>query len=284
LCFYVLQATLNAVTWKTGSRKMGWCAMLLSFIALATALTLRSMHAQYFALSNMYESMLVLVMAIQLGFLAFDHKFKVIGFGWPMVLFILVAQWYNTTLPTEIHPLQAALQSYWRSIHVPIIISSYAMFTLAFVSSVVFLLKTRGQQLAPTMAYNFQVPLDASLNAQSDTFRINFATNSMQSAMIFDELSGRAIQWGIPLLVIGIILGGMWANEAWGNYWSWDPKESMSLVTALGYGIYLHLRIQGHHSPKVLAWISILGYGLMLLTYFGVNILGVGLHSYGKIG
>jgi ABC-type transport system involved in cytochrome c biogenesis permease subunit len=79
-------------------------------------------------------------------------------------------------------------------------------------------------------------------------------------------------------------LGGLWANEAWGNYWSWDPKESMSLVTLLGYGVYLHLRVNGEHAPKRLAWVSIIGFGLMLLTYFGVNMLGVGLHSYGKIG
>jgi cytochrome c-type biogenesis protein CcsB len=101
---------------------------------------------------------------------------------------------------------------------------------------------------------------------------------------LYDEITYRCVALGFPLLTVGIILGGLWANEAWGNYWSWDPKESMSLVTLLGYGVYLHLRVNAEHSAKTLSWVSIIGFALMLLTYFGVNIMGVGLHSYGKIG
>ncbi len=83
---------------------------------------------------------------------------------------------------------------------------------------------------------------------------------------------------------IGVILGAVWANEAWGNYWSWDSKESMSLVTLLSYGAYPHMRINGEHSPTVLAWMSIGGFAMMLMTFVGVNMWGFGsLHSYGAV-
>ncbi|MEZ4575777.1 MAG: cytochrome c biogenesis protein CcsA [Vampirovibrionales bacterium] len=101
---------------------------------------------------------------------------------------------------------------------------------------------------------------------------------------VYDEVTYRAIAAGFPLLMIGVILGALWANEAWGNYWSWDPKESMSLVTLLGYGVYLHMRLNGEHSPRTLAWVSVIGFLLVLMTFVGVNMWGFGsLHSYGAI-
>lgn len=88
---------------------------------------------------------------------------------------------------------------------------------------------------------------------------------------------------GFPLLTIGIITGGLWANHAWGSYWSWDPKESMALVTWLSYAAYIHLRIQRELSAEKLAVVSVIGLLLTLLTYLGFNSLGFGgLHSYGK--
>jgi cytochrome c biogenesis factor len=88
---------------------------------------------------------------------------------------------------------------------------------------------------------------------------------------------------GFPLLTIGIITGGLWANHAWGSYWSWDPKESMALVTWLGYAAYIHLRIHRETSEEKLSLVAIAGMMLTLLTYLGFNSLGFGgLHSYGK--
>jgi cytochrome c-type biogenesis protein CcsB len=101
---------------------------------------------------------------------------------------------------------------------------------------------------------------------------------------LYDEITYRCVMIGFPLLAVGIILGGLWANEAWGNYWSWDPKESMSLVTLLAYGVYLHLRVAHSSRQVMLAWVSVGGFLMMLITYFGVNIMGLGLHSYGRIG
>jgi cytochrome c-type biogenesis protein CcsB len=256
---YVLRV---ATPWRM--QPVGWAAMLIGWLCLIASLVFRSMNAQYFALSNMYESMLVLILWVQVAFLVVDIKYRLPAIAWPAALLILTALGYNTTLSQDILPLQAALQSYWRSIHVPVIILSYAMFTLAFVVAVVRLIKP---QSAPALHSGEIVSLPG-----------------WKPTNLYDDLIYRLILIGFPLLTIGIILGGLWANEAWGNYWSWDPKESMSLVTLLGYGVYLHLRVNGSHSPRTLAWVSVVGFGLMLVTYFGVNLMGLGLHSYGKIG
>ncbi len=224
---------------------------LIAIVLLAISVTVRSQEAGYFALSNMYESMMMVVLTMLLGLMYLDFRFKVATLAWPVILLALIALNFALTLPTDIGPLQAALQSYWRSIHVPVIIASYGFFTIAFITSLLHLV---------------------ALARQSEM------------RQVYDEVTHRAVAIGFPLLAIGVILGGLWANEAWGNYWSWDPKESMSLVTLLIYGAYLHLRVTQKVSSTALAWISVGGFVMMLITYFGVNIMGLGLHSYGKIG
>lgn len=102
-------------------------------------------------------------------------------------------------------------------------------------------------------------------------------------ADIYDEVVYRAIMIGFPLLTIGIITGGLWANHAWGSYWSWDPKESMALATWLGYAAYIHLRVHHECNAEKLSLVAIGGMLLTILTYLGFNSLGFGgLHSYGK--
>lgn len=283
LVLYLLHAL------RGGLQKFGWTAMLLSMLCLIVSLVIRSQHAKYFALSNMYESLLTLSIGIQLAFLCLDRWFKIRMLGLPVAALLLAALVYDMTLPTDIHPLQPALQSYWRSIHVPVILLSYALFTIAFLSSVVFLVKdaTGGHKNEPGGGKLMPATAGADYRAMaaSEPSVLDLEIDLLQDkANIYDEITYRCVAFGFPLLTLGIILGGMWANEAWGNYWSWDPKESMSLVTLLGYGVYLHLRVNGEHSQRTLAWVSVIGFVLMLVTYFGVNLMGVGLHSYGKIG
>lgn len=283
---------LHAIRPKTLFREGGWGSMLLSCLCLIVSLVIRSATAKYFALSNMYESLLVVCIGMQLAFLALDRWFKLRMLGLPVSLLLMGSLIYDLTLPTEIHPLQPALQSYWRSIHVPIILLSYALFTLAFLSSLVFLIKDllggghknqnqQGGKLTPAMAG--PQAMHSADAAESDVLNLELEL-IQDKANVYDEITYRCVAFGFPLLTLGIILGGMWANEAWGNYWSWDPKESMSLVTLLGYGVYLHLRVNGEHSARTLSWVSVIGFVLMLVTYFGVNLMGIGLHSYGKIG
>lgn len=283
MIFYLL----HAIKPRTLFREGGWGSILLSCICLIVSLVVRSQEAQYFALSNMYESLLVVGIGIHIAFLALDRWFKLRMLGLPVSILLMASLIYNATLPTEIHPLQPALQSYWRSIHVPIILLSYALFTLAFLSSLVFLVKDflKPSSQKPNQGGSLQAAPSGAAAVTAFESPSNLELELLQDkASVYDEITYRCVAFGFPLLALGIILGGIWANEAWGNYWSWDPKESMSLVTLLGYGVYLHLRINGEHSERTLALVSVTGFILMLITYFGVNMMGLGLHSYGKIG
>lgn len=299
LLFNVLRTQVKSVL----VREAGWWFLVFSLVSLVISLVIRSQTAEYFALSNMYESMLFLIIWLHVAYLVMDRWFSLPSLGWPVCMLLLVELVYDISLPTDIRPLQAALQSYWRAIHVPVIILSYAMFTLAFISSVIYLVKQGmekgggapgGAMLAAEgmpMAFQGETAEEKVGSLLSKATRegdvsLQYGVGAVRGdgASIYDEITYRCVAIGFPLLTIGIILGGMWANEAWGNYWSWDPKESMSLVTLLGYGVYLHMRVNGEHSQKTLAYVSVIGFVLMLVTYFGVNMMGLGLHSYGKIG
>lgn len=270
---------LRMMSTKKLIHELGWGSLLLGTISLIVSLVVRSQTAEYFALSNMYESLLVVIIWMNIAFLILDRWFKKRALGFPVMAMVGLSLWYDLTLPTNIAPLQPALQSYWRSIHVPIILLSYALFTLAFICSLVYLIKHFKNQKNATPGSNGN-----TAQLATNTGMMFEAVDELETEDVYDEITYRCVAFGVPLLAIGIILGGMWANEAWGNYWSWDPKESMSLVTLLGYGVYLHLRVNGEHHPKTLAWVSVASFVLLLVTYFGVNIMGIGLHSYGKIG
>lgn len=268
---YVVQVLFPREWLRNGSSFI----LLLSVLSFITSLVFRSMDAGYFALSNMYEALLVCTIALTVAFLIVERWFRIPNLGWSVGLVALVLMFYAGSIPTEINPLQAALRSYWRSIHVPPLLLSYGFFTLAFLSSIAFLIKDyrnhhKGNHGTPAVATR-----DGG-GVMSCTFT--------DTADLYDEVTYRCISAGFPLLMIGVILGAIWANEAWGNYWSWDPKESMSLVTLLGYGAYLHMRINGEHSPRTLAYMSVFGFLLVLMTFVGVNMWGFGsMHSYGSV-
>jgi len=275
-----------------GIHAVAWWLFTLSGLMLSVSLGVRSVEAGFFALSNMYESLLMLTIGMIVGFLVLDRRFNLPAIGWPVVALCWGAFNFALTLPTGIQPLQASLVSYWRSIHVPIILFSYGLFALAFVASVLQLCQRRdsanhepagGALSALTLPVMMQTTEGLAMPAPKGPTTAP-ASGVRSMASLYEEVAYRCIALGFPFLTIGIILGGLWANEAWGNYWSWDPKESMALVTLLGYGLYLHLRVGGQVTRQTLGWVSVVGFVLMLVTYFGVNIMGIGLHSYGKIG
>jgi cytochrome c-type biogenesis protein CcsB len=216
-------------------------------------------------------------------------------------------------------PLVPALKSNWLMMHVSVMLLSYAALMTGSILAIAFLIVTRGQDVVlqgSSFGTNLRSIADVNNtnNPSSETFAA-FAVESMggilnsgnlQSANsstltadeiatqtkplslrrltigeTLDNLSYRAIGLGFPLLTIGIIAGGVWANEAWGSYWSWDPKETWSLITWLVFAAYLHTRItkgwQGR-KPAILASVGLL---VVWTCYLGVNLLGKGLHSYG---
>lgn len=280
--FYVLQLLLITKTWF---RKVASVAMLLAAIVFTVALVERSLVAQYVALTNMYEALIITAIVFIAAFLVVEGWFKVTTLGWAASTFALMVVFFAGSLPTEINPLQPALQSYWRFIHVPMILISYSLFTVAAFSSAAYLIVSSGkvESALPMAASGQDATSSNNPNAGDTTSMISYHTK----VNLYDEVSYRCIAAGVPFLTVGIILGAIWANEAWGNYWSWDPKESMSLVTLLVYGVYLHMRINGGHTKKTLALVSSLGFFVMFITYVGVNLWstewGMGsMHTYGK--
>jgi cytochrome c-type biogenesis protein CcsB len=208
-------------------------------------------------------------------------------------------------------PLVPALKSNWLMMHVSVMLLSYAALMTGSILAIAFLIVTRGQEVVlqgSSFGTNLRSVADGNNpnNSGSETFAA-FAVEGMGSVLntttltidaiatqtkplslrrltigeTLDNLSYRAIGLGFPLLTIGIIAGGVWANEAWGSYWSWDPKETWSLITWLVFAAYLHTRItkgwQGR-KPAILASVGLL---VVWTCYLGVNLLGKGLHSYG---
>ncbi|MCA9806089.1 MAG: c-type cytochrome biogenesis protein CcsB [Cyanobacteria bacterium HKST-UBA02] len=287
--------------------------MLVSFFSVSGALVLRGIEASRFPVANMYESLLLFAWGLQVAFLVLDHKLKLAQIGWLAAACVSSVFLYASWLPPDqqsIQPLMPALVSYWRAIHVPPLMFSYALLVLAGLVSVVHLFKinrtTTGYGCLAAVAVSAASIGLGSTNTATQTqvqmlfwggtaltlIFIAFALKSEWSRDIpsselidrLDDTCQRCISFAFPLLTFGIITGAFWANHAWGSYWSWDPKESMSLVTWLFYATYLHIRSKFDDRPDLMAVIAVTGLLATLLTYLGFNFLGFGgLHSYGQI-
>lgn len=215
-------------------------------------------------------------------------------------------------------PLVPALKSNWLMMHVSVMMFSYATLMVGAVLAIAFLFVTRGQNVelrgssvgtgayrlkrlgetstapsATTLAETPIVPvalasagdvavLEKVISAPvTDTAKVSLSPQRLSLADTLDNISYRIIGLGFPLLTIGIISGGVWANEAWGSYWSWDPKETWALITWLVFAAYLHSRITRGWQGRRPAILAALGFVVVWVCYLGVNLLGKGLHSYG---
>jgi cytochrome c-type biogenesis protein CcsB len=297
--------------WQDKLNRIGTAVLYVGFAALSLAIITRGFEAARFPLANLYESLLWFAWAIMGAYLFLCRSYDTRHLGWLASLTAATFFLYGSWLPAgqhEIKPLVPALVSYWRQIHVPPLIVSYAMFFLAGLSAFVQLWsagRRRAVGLAALALISALTAIGLGTYTDTNTFVLQalfvggsllgigaawwqisaLAARSLngQRAELYDEVVYRAIMVGFPLLTIGIITGGLWANHAWGSYWSWDPKESMALVTWLSYAAYIHLRIHHECSGEKLSLVAIAGMLLTLLTYLGFNSLGFGgLHSYGK--
>jgi len=225
------------------------------------------------------------------------------------------------TLPNEMQsaePLVPALKSNWLMMHVSVMMLSYAALMVGSMLAIAFLVVTRGQNIelrgssVGTGGYRLHRATDlvtqqqpeefaqsaiASLthNGNGKTAVLDLVTaqssqtialekltpQRLSLAETLDNISYRIIGLGFPLLTIGIIAGAVWANEAWGSYWSWDPKETWALITWLVFAAYLHSRITRGWQGRRPAILAATGFVVVWICYLGVNLLGKGLHSYG---
>ena len=221
-------------------------------ILLFITIIIRSVQIQFVAVTNTFESLVFFagVIAIVLFVYQFQKKFKVVQgvlFGGTITAIALLAVASSPIAPTDIQPPVPALQSGWLVLHVTMSFIGEAFFVIAFISSIAYL-----------------------------------ATKDEEKKKNADRLTYRSIGIGYPIFTTGaLIFGAIWAKYAWGRYWSWDPKETWSLITWFVYASVIHSRMVRGWKGKRIAVLSIIGFACVLFTYFGVNYLA-GLHSYAK--
>ena len=261
-------------------------ANLLLFFILGS----RWIVAGYFPLSNLYESLLFLTWTLLTIYLYVESKTKSKLMGAVLIpVALLINGFANLTLSPEMQkasPLVPALQSNWLMMHVSMMMLSYATLIMGSLLCILFLVISKYQEVDLQAVDESSLPLynvmldyyETKLFSPSDEISELGKLKLLQS---LDNWSYRIIGLGFPFLTIGIIAGGVWANEAWGSYWSWDPKETWALITWIIFATYLHSRITKGWEGKKTAILGGLGFFIIWICYLGVNFLGKGLHSYG---
>ena len=239
-----------------------WSAVLFGFVGLMVRWYesyLIAPDVGHIPISNLYEVFILFCLITSLLYLHYEDKFNTKQLGGFVLLIInaavLFILWYRFSRGADaIQPLVPALQSYWMKIHVPANFVGYGSFSLAAMVASAYLLSKKG-----------------------------ILTTRLPSLEVLDDVMYKAIAVGFAFFTIATILGAMWAAEAWGGYWSWDPKETWALIVWLNYAAWLHLRmVKGLRGP-VLAWWALIGLLVTTFAFLGVNMFLSGLHSYGEL-
>jgi cytochrome c-type biogenesis protein CcsB len=254
-----LPVSTGAMGFISGPRTaaIGRYASLLAWLAtlaLLAGLAFRTIATGHGPFANMYEFSMAFAFGIMAAYLYFERKYhqRILALvSLPVALGMML---YAITIPADIAPLVPALQnSLLLTVHVATAIVAYGSFAIAFAASLLYLVQPEGGRWG------------------------------LPKPQVLDEIGYRAVVVGFPFLTLTVILGAVWADTAWGSYWSWDPKETASLVTWLIYGAYLHARVMRGWRGNRAAWLLVLGFAATLFTYFGNLIFG-GLHSYSGLG
>ncbi len=254
LASMVLYFIFFAMKNEKAAQIAGW-VIAAAFVLHTAALVVRGVGAGRLPLTNQYEFATSFAWGICLCFLVFVTKyhFRALGTFVTPVIFLLIG--YAAMQSREVRELMPALRSNWLGIHVSTAIISYGAFGVSFAVSLMFLLK-QGRE-------------------NHDFWKKNIPDYDR-----LDIISYRAVSLGFLFLTFVIITGAIWAERAWGSYWSWDPKETWSLITWIIYALYLHLRLNKGWRGRRAAWFAVIGFVCVLFTYIGVNTFIPGIHSY----
>jgi len=233
---------------------LGWTAMMVRWYESY----LIGADVGHIPISNLYEVFILFALITAMFYLYYEERYATRQLG-PFVMLIISAAvgfllWYTVSRgAAEIQPLVPALQSWWMKIHVPANFIGYGTFALASMVACAYLLKSHG-----------------------------YLVDRLPSLELLDDVMYKAISAGFAFFTIATILGALWAAEAWGGYWSWDPKETWALIVWLNYAAWLHMRLMSGLRGRVAAWWAIVGLLVTSFAFMGVNMFLSGLHSYGK--
>ena len=287
LIFYFLlinlPISLIALFNKKSSSYVRFITILVN-ICIAFQLLARWYISGHFPISNLYESLYFLVWGISLGQLLVEREYQspiipaiAIPIQMLSVAFACFVLPEDLRLSSSIVP---ALRSSWLVMHVSVVMLSYSALLIGSLLSASVLIINKNQPLeirsSSTGIGGFKTTNSYSINNLIEP--VNFSHSEE-----LDTLSYRSILVGFVLLTLGLITGAIWANEAWGTWWSWDPKETWAFVSWLFYAAYLHMRISKGWQGRRPAILATTGFFIVLICYLGVNFLGIGLHSYGWI-
>lgn len=251
MVLYFIFLTMKKV--KIG--KIADILVMAAFFFHTGAMVTRGIGAGRLPLTNQYEFATSFAWGICLCYLVFlwKYKFQALGAFVTPVIFLIIG--YAAMQSREVRELMPALRSNWLGIHVSSAIISYGAFGVSFAVSFMFLLR---QKMEGNAFWKEHIPNEQKL----------------------DMISYRAVAFGFLFLTFVMISGAIWAERAWGSYWSWDPKETWSFITWIIYAIYLHLRISKGWRGKSAAVFAVIGFICVIFTYIGVNTFLPGVHSY----
>ncbi|MDA0215596.1 MAG: c-type cytochrome biogenesis protein CcsB [Cyanobacteria bacterium] len=260
-------------------------------LCLTAQLVLRWWDSGHFPISNLYESLCFLAWACTLTQLLVERNWPsplVPAAATPMALgCVAFASFALPDRLQEASPLVPALRSSWLVMHVSVIMVSYAALLVGSLLSLAVLFTDRGNSLELRSSsigsggYRQATLVTAADGSGSGVAPLQLSSVSMPVVEQLDSLSYRTITVGFLLLSVGLVSGAVWANEAWGSWWSWDPKETWALICWLVYAAYLHTRLIRGWQGRKPALVAAAGLVVIAVCYIGVNLLGIGLHSYG---
>lgn len=246
--------------------RLAYWTAAVSFAVHTTALTMHSLAANRLPFATMQEFILLFAWGIALIYLFVQTRFKIPLLGLLVLPITIVLLAYASALNSGIRPLMPALQSYWLHIHVAVAVLAYGAFAVSFCLAVLYLLKAR-------MTGHGDVPCGRQGSGKSSL--------CLPALDRLDNLLYRAVAFGFPFMTLVLITGAVWAEQVWGRYWSWDPKETWALITWIIYALYLHARFTPGWRGRRAAWMAVVGFAAVIFTLFGVTIFMPGLHSYG---
>ena len=281
-----------------GLRDSSEKGMIATFLSITGFLVSRWVSSGHFPLSNLYESLIFLSWALYILHTIpkiQNSKNDLSTITTPST--ILTQGFATSGLLTEMHQstiLVPALQSQWLMMHVSMMLLSYAtllcgsllsaaLLIIRFRKNFDFFSKNKNRNLLKTSLFSEIQYFYAKRSALKNTSFPSFPNYyKYQLTERLDSWSYRVISLGFTLLTIGILCGAVWANEAWGSYWNWDPKETWAFITWTIFAIYLHSRTNPNWKGTNSAFVASIGFLIIWICYFGINLLGIGLHSYGS--